>query len=168
MNTIQEIIVALEASGICKEGEVVKLAAEALQKHGFTAAQIADYIGQGMKNQKTQGAVGMAALGAVGAGAIAAASKAYGALKFHSNMSELRKDPEIAADEAKAISIANMVRRWAPSIAEDPNILKGTVKSLMKFPDSYLTYDIAGKLSDVQKRYADTHGLMSVIKERVL
>jgi len=65
-------------------------------------------------------------------------------------------------------SIANMVRRWAPSIAADPEIMKGTVKNLMKFPDSYLTYDVAKKLAEAEAQYAATHGILSLLKQRIL
>ena len=89
-------------------------------------------------------------------------------LNFNAAMKDLGKDPDIQADPKKAKSIANMVRRWAPSIAADSEVLKGTVKNMMKFPDSYLTFDIAKKLSEAEREYQATHGLLSLLRQRVI
>lgn len=112
-----------------------------------------------------------ASVAAIGIGAtlgLAGLVKGINALKFDQAVKAMGKDPDIQADPKKAAQIAKVVRRWAPSIAADPEILKGTVKNLMKFPDSYLTYDIAKKLSEAESEYQATHGLLSLLQKRIV
>lgn len=180
MTNVRELIQQLEACDGLEAGSIQKMAEEAVEKNAGSIAgrigayirnsPVAQYIHRGLTSPQASKAQGTAALATVGVAAatgIATLVKAYDEIKYHKAVAELRKDPQIADDLPKALSLAKMIKRWAPSIAADPQILGGTVKSLMKFPDSYLTYDIAAKLSDAQKRYADTHGIFSVIKERV-
>lgn len=124
------------------------------------------YVSEGIQQAKPK--AGVAAIGMGAALAAGGAVKLYNEVKFHGALEEMKKDPEVQADPARAVSMAKMVKRWAPSIAADPEILKGTVKNLMKFPDSYLTYDIASKLSQAEKQYQQTHGLLSLLKERLI
>lgn len=185
MTTLKEHIRHLEESGAVEPGRIQKLAASAFKMevgeralHPIEALKemvgikkpvlerMMGYVREGFEAAKPR--AGLAAAGAVAALGVAAATKAYNEIKFRSAYNELKGDAEVMADPEKAESIAKMIKRWAPSIAADPQILKGTVKSLLKFPDSYLTYDIAGKLSDAEKRYAATHGIFSILKERVL
>jgi len=182
---IKDIIRDLEASGAVEKGRIQKLAAAAFkleigQKavHPIEAVKelvgikkplherAMQYVQEGFEQAKPR--IGLAVAGAGAALGAAALVKAYNAMKFRSALSDLKKDPQVMEDTAKAESIAHMVQRWAPSIAADPQVLKGTVKNLMQFPDSYLTYDIAGKLSEAEKRYSATHGLFAALKERVL
>lgn len=128
------------------------------------------YLHEGVQKAKPAVAtrLGLAATGIVATLGIAGAVKAMNRLNFNAAMKDLGKDPDIQADPKKAKSIANMVRRWAPSIAADSEVLKGTVKNMMKFPDSYLTFDIAKKLSEAEREYQATHGLLSLLRQRVI
>lgn len=185
MSNLNEYIQQLEESGAVEKGRIQKLAAAALKlevgekaMHPLEAfkeligikkpigARALEYVQEGFQQAKPRVGFALAAAGA----ALGAAGtvKLINKVKFHSALNELKRDPEVQADPAKAESIAHMVYRWAPSIASDPQVLKGTVKNLMRFPDTYLTYDVAAKLSDAEKRYAATHGLYAALKERVL
>ena len=185
MSNLKEHIRQLEESGAAEPGRIQKLAAAALKleigeqaMHPLEAfkdmigikrpigQRVLEYVGEGLQQAKPR--VGFALAAAGTALAASGVVKLINKVKFNATLQEMHKDPEIQAEPAKAESIARMVERWAPSIAADPQVLKGTVKNLMRFPDSYLTYDIAGKLSDAEKRYASTHGLFAALKERVL
>jgi hypothetical protein len=184
MTPLKQHIRDLEESGAVEPGRIQKLAASAFKleigkwPHPLEALKemvgikkpimerVMGYVREGFEAAKPR--AGLAAAAAAAALGVAAATKLYNEVKFQAAISTFHGDPEIMADFDKAESIAHMVKRWAPSIAADPQILKGTVKSLMKFPDSYLTYDIAGKLSETEKRYSATHGIFSILKERVL
>ncbi len=124
------------------------------------------YVGEGIQQAKPK--AGLAAVGVLGAVGVSAIVKAYNEARFRGALEDMKKDPEIQAEPDRAESIAKMVKRWAPSVAADGDVLKGTVKSLMKFPDSYLTHDIAKKLSETEKEYAATHGLLSLLKQRLV
>lgn len=175
----------LEESGAVRPGEVEKLAEAAIkleigQKavHPLEALKemvgikkpfherFLGYVREGIHQAKPK--AGLAVIGIGAALGVGALVKAYNEAKFVSAMSELSKDPEIQVDPARAKSIAKMVKRWAPSIAADPEVLKGTVKNLMKFPDSYLTHDVARKLSETEKQYAGTHGLLALLTQRLV
>lgn len=129
-------------------------------------ARVMEYMSKGIQEAKPR--AGLAALGIGGALAAAAAVKLVNKVKFQSALSELEKDPDVQVDPARAKSLAAMVARWAPSIAADPEIMKGTVKNLMKFPDSYLTYDIAKKLSEAEKEHQATHGVLALLQKRIV
>jgi len=184
MSQVKEMIRLLEESGTVEPGRIQKLAAAALKleigeraMHPIEAVKemigikkpmherMLKYIAEGLEQAKPR--VGFALAGVGAATAAGLGIRAYNEIKFQSALKEMKKDPEVQADSEKAVSIAKMVRRWAPSIAADEQVLKGTVKNLMKFPDSYLTYDVASKLSDAEKRYSATHGLFALLKERV-
>lgn len=185
MSNLKETIRDLEASGAVQPGRIQKLAAAAFKleigekaMHPIEAVKelvgiqkplherALQYVSEGLEQAKPRIGFAMAGIGAaLGAAGIV---KAYNEIKFRGALKDLQADPEIQVDLAKAESIARMVKRWAPSIASDTQVLKGTVKNLMRFPDSYLTYDIAAKLSDAEKRYSSTHGLFAALKERVL
>ncbi len=185
MSTLKEHIQQLEESGAVEKGRIQKLAAAALKLEigekamhpleGFKemlgikkpiSERALEYVHEGFQQAKPRIGFALAAAGtALGAAGIV---KLINKVKFHSALENLKKDPEAQTDLAKAESIAKMIERWAPSIASDPQVLKGTVKSLMRFPDSYLTYDIAAKLSDAEKKYSGTHGVFAALKERVL
>jgi len=185
MSDVRECIRLLEESGRVEKGSVQKLAAAALRLEigeqavhpleaikelvGIkkpVATRIREYVMKGVEEAKPR--AGIAAIGLGGALAAGGAMKIWNELKFRGALTELKRDPEVQVEPDRAVSIANMVRRWAPSIAGDPEILKGTVKNLMKFPDSYLTYDIAKKLSEAEKEYAGTHGLLSLLRQRLV
>lgn len=184
MSNLNDVVRELEESGAVEKGRIGKLAAAAFKleigeeaMHPLEAVKelvglkkpmherVMKYIAQGLDQAKPR--VGFALAGATAALGAAGAVKIYNEVKFRSALADMKMDPEIQADSEKAMSIAHMVKRWAPSIASDPQVLKGTVKNLMRFPDSYLTYDIAAKLSEAEKRYASTHGLFAALKERV-
>lgn len=175
MTDIKSLVRQLEACNNLESGSIEKMALEAIEKNAgpFGNAikryfpETVAFFGKALSDDKTKAKAALVAVGIGATAAISTLAKAYSEVKYHQAIAELRKDPEIADDLPKALSLAKMVKRWAPAIAADPQILGGTVKSLMKFPDSYLTYDIAAKLSDAQKRYADTHGVFSVLRERV-
>jgi len=185
MSEAKQYIEMLEKSGVVEPGRIQKLAAAAFRMeigeravHPLEAVKelvgirkpiherVLQYIREGVEQAKPR--AGLATVGIAGALGIAALVKAFNEVKFQSALREMQKDPEVQADPARAKSIAGMVKRWAPSIAADPQILKGTVKNLMKFPDSYLTYDVAKKLSEAEGQYAATHGLLSLVRQRVL
>lgn len=176
MTNVHDLVRQLEACDNLEPGTIQKMALEAFEKNAgllgaigkaIVGSNVAQFILQGLAEEKTKSKASLVLAGIGAVAGISTLAKAYGEVKYRQALQELKKDPQIADDLPKAISIAQMVKRWAPAIAADPQILGGTVKSLMKFPDSYLTYDIAAKLSDAQKRYADTHGVFSVLKERV-
>jgi hypothetical protein len=185
MSEAGRYIAMLEKSGVVERGRIQKLAAAAFKLEiGEKAVRpleavkelvgikkpvherVLQYIQEGVEQAKPR--AGLAAVGIAGALGVAGLVKAFNEIKFRAAMADLSKDPEIQADPARAKSIAAMVKRWAPSVASDPQILKGTVKNLMKFPDSYLTYDVAKKLSEAEAQYAATHGLLSLVRQRVL
>jgi hypothetical protein len=184
MSTVKECVQQLEEAGVLEPGRVAKLAAASLKlEFGGRAVSAKDaikelfgvkkplgermmsYVSEGFQQAKPR--VGFALAGVAAASVAGLAVKAINEIKFRSALEGMKKDPEVQADHARAVSIAKMVRRWAPSIAADSEVLRGTVKNLMKFPDSYLTYDIASKLSDAEKRYAATHGLFALLQQRV-
>lgn len=185
MPDAKEYIRLLEESGSLEKGAAQKLAASALRleigekaMHPIEAIKelvgikkpvierMREYVMKGVEEAKPR--AGLAAVGLAGALGIGGLVKLWNEVKFRSAMADLNKDPEVQADPERAASIAGMVKRWAPAIAADAQILKGTVKNLMKFPDSYLTYDIAKKLSETEKEYAATHGLLSLLKQRLV
>ena len=185
MSEVKEYIRLLEESGSVEKGAVQKLAASALRLeigeqalHPIEAIKelvgikkpvlerMREYVAKGVEEAKPR--AGLAAVGLAGALGVGGLIKLWNEVKFRGAMADLNKDPEVQADPEKAKSIAEMVKRWAPSIAADPQVLRGTVKNLMKFPDSYLTYDIAKKLSETEKEYAATHGLLSLLKQRIV
>jgi len=185
MTDVRECIRLLEESGRIEKGAAQKLAAAALRLeigeqalHPMEAlkemigikkpmlSRIKEYVMRGVEEAKPK--AGLAAIGLAGALGVGGAVKLWNELKFRMALSDLKKDPEVQVEPERAVSIANMVKRWAPAIAADPEILKGTVKNLMKFPDSYLTYDIAKKLSEAEKEYAGTHGLLSLLRQRLV
>lgn len=174
MSETLEYIKQLAASGRVDLGRIQKLAEgagarfEAINPNLKKKIQsIGGYIGKGLDNPKTRGTVALTAVGAGAALGLAAISKAHDEIKFRAALMDLKKDPEIQSDPERAASIAKLVRRWAPSVAADAQVLKGTVKSLMKFPDSYLTHDVAKKLSETDQAYASTHGLWNVIERKL-
>jgi hypothetical protein len=174
MTNVRDLIRMLEACDGLEPGAIEKMAIEAIEKNagvfgfvGEAAKAFSGFISKGLGDPKTKAKAALVVAGIGAAAGLSTLARAYGEVKYRQALAELKKDPQVADDLPKAISIAQMVKRWAPAIAADPQILSGTVKSLMKFPDSYLTYDIAAKLSDAQKRYSDTHGVFSVLKERV-
>ncbi len=185
MSEAKKYVQMLEASGTVDPGRVQKLAAAAFkieigQKAVHPIEAIKELVGikkplheralryvqEGIELAKPK--VGLSAIGIGAAVGIASLVKAFNEIKFMGALEELKKDPEVQAEPARAESIANLVRRWAPSVAADPTVLAGTVKSLLKFPDSYLTHDIAKKLSETEKEYAATHGLISLLKQRIV
>jgi hypothetical protein len=185
VTTAAEYVRLLEESGAVRPGEIQKLAESAIrievdQKALHPIESIKEMIGikkpfhqralqylrEGIHQAKPK--AGLAALGIGAAVGVGALIKAYNEAKYQSALSDLKKDPEIQVDPERAKSIAKMVKRWAPSIAGDPEVLKGTVKNLMKFPDSYLTHDVARKLSETEKQYAGTHGLMALLTQRLV
>lgn len=185
MTSARECIRLLEESGRVEKGAIQKLAAAALRLeigekavHPIEAlkelvgikkpmiSRIGEYVMKGIEEAKPR--AGLAAVGLAGALGVGGALKLWNEAKYRLALADLKKDPEVQVEPDRAVSIANMVKRWAPSIAADPEILKGTVKNLMKFPDSYLTYDIAKKLSETEREYAGTHGLLSLLKQRLV
>lgn len=128
--------------------------------------RVLKYISEGIQQAKPK--AGLAAVGMGAALGVGALVKAYNEAKFVGALEDMKKDPEVQAEPERAESIARMIKRWAPSVAADADVLKGTVKNLMKFPDSYLTHDIAKKLSETEKEYAATHGLLSLLKQRLV
>lgn len=175
----------LEEAGAVEKGRVRKLAASALRLEigdkvvrpleaikEFVGIKkpvherVLAYIQEGIEQAKPK--AGLAAIGIGAALGTAALVRAYNEAKFRSSLEGLMNDPEAQAEPERAKSIAGMVKRWAPSIAADPEVLKGTVKNLLKFPDSYLTYDVAKKLSEAEAQYAATHGLLNLLKQRVI
>lgn len=168
MADIHELIAQLEACDGLEPGTIRKMAAAAIEKNavGFASKAMA-YVTEGLKEKSVRPKAALIAAGIGGALGLAALTSAYNEVKFQSALASLKKDPQAMDDLPKAVSLAHMVKRWAPSIAADPQILGGTVKSLMKFPDSYLTFDLAAKLSDAEKKYSATHGIFSILKERV-
>jgi hypothetical protein len=176
MANVRDLVRQLEACDNLEPGTIHRMALEAIEKnagilgsigHAIADSGVGKFLMEGLAEEKTKSKAALVLAGIGAVGGLSTLAKAYGEVKYRQALHELKKDPQIADDLPKAVSIAEMVKRWAPAIAADPQILSGTVKSLMKFPDSYLTYDIAAKLSDAQKRYADTHGVFSVLKERV-
>lgn len=185
MSQVKECIRLLEESGKVQPGAVQKLAAAALRLEIGEQAlrpieaikelvgikkpvleRVREYIAKGVEEAKPR--AGLAAIGLAGALGAGAVVKAWNEMKFQSSLEDLKKDPDVQAEPQRAEEIAQMVKRWAPSIAGDPQVLKGTVKNLLKFPDSYLTYDIAKKLSETEKEYAATHGLLSLLRQRIV
>ncbi len=185
MSDVKAYIAMLEQSGAVEPGRIQKLAASAFKLeigeralHPIEAIKelvgirkpiherMLQYVREGIEQAKPK--AGLAAIGIGGALAVAGLAKAYNEIKFMSALEDLGKDPEIQAEPERAESIARMVKRWAPSIASDPTILKGTVKSLLKFPDSYLTHDVAKKLAEAEAQYAATHGILSLLKQRIV
>ena len=182
MSEAMEYIRLLEETGRVKPGAIQKLAASAFQPTALEKVKelvgikrplhrrIAQYFGEGVSTAKGSAALRLGFLG-LGIGTtlgVAAAVSAHNKMKFNAALKSLLKDTDVQADPEKAKSIAKMVRRWAPSIAADTEVLKGTVKNLMKFPDSYLTFDVAKKLSEAEKEYQATHGLLSLLQKRIL
>lgn len=175
MNELDAHIDALERSGAALPGRIRKLAEEAV-KSAMAIRQPAStvpatskalgYIQQGIQMAKPKLGLATIGIGITAAGAALAAGASR--LKFNAAMDDLMKDPEVQADPERARSIAHMVRRWAPAIAADSMVLRGTVKSLLKFPDSYLTHDVAKKLSETEAQYAATHGILALLKQRIV
>lgn len=185
MTTAREYVELLAQAGAIDRGRVEKLAGAMFKmevgRRGTSPLdalkemvgikkpihqRVLGYIGEGIQLAKPK--AGLAAIGLGGALGVGALIKAYNEAKFVGALEDLKKDPEVQAEPDRAESIARMVKRWAPSVAADASILKGTVKNLMKFPDSYLTHEIAKKLSETEKEYAATHGLLSLLKQRLV
>lgn len=174
MSETLKYIEMLAASGRVDADRIQKLAEGAGSRISMInpalkqkAEAIGKYIGEGLKGSKQKGTIALTAVGVAAGLGLAAVSKIHDEINFRSALAELKKDPEIQAEPERAMSVAKLVRRWAPSVAADPQILKGTVKSLMKFPDSYLTHDVAKKLSETEKEYASTHGLLNIIQKKI-
>jgi len=185
MSDAKTYIAMLEKSGAVEPGRIQKLAASAFKLeigeralHPIEAVKelvgikkpvherLLQYVREGIEQAKPK--AGLAAIGIGAALGVAGLAKAFNEIKFQGALAELKKDPEIQAEPERAESIAKMVKRWAPAIAADETVLKGTVKSLLKFPDSYLTHDVAKKLSEAEAQYAATHGLLSLLKQRIV
>lgn len=189
MTDISEKIRDLEAKGIANPGEIEKMAASALKleigeraMHPVEALKemvgikkplhrrAVDYIREGITIAKPKAALKLLGVGTSAAIALGGLMgvKALQAKRIRDNMKSLQDDPEVQEDMAKAMAIAQVVKRWAPSVASDPDVLKGTVKNLMKFPDSYMTHDVAKKLTDTEKGYQAAHGVLGLIKRKIL
>lgn len=185
MGSVKEHIRQLEESGAVEPGRISKLAAAAFKleigeraMHPIEAVKemvgikkplherALQYVAEGIEQAKPR--AGLAVVGAGAALAVAGIVKTINNVRFNAALEDMKQDPDVQADMERAMSIAQMVRRWAPSIAADKSVLKGTVKNLLKFPDSYITYDIASKLSDAEKKFSATHGIFAALKERVL
>lgn len=185
MSEVAKYIAALEDAGVVEKGRIQKLAASAFRLeigdkalHPIEALKemvgirkplhkrMLEYVSEGIEQAKPK--AGLAAIGLGAALATALGVKAYNEFKFNNALKILKKDPEFMTDPARGESLAKVVRRYAPSLAADHEILKGTVKNLMKFPDSYVGHDLAKKLSEAEKEYAATHGLLSILKSRVI
>lgn len=112
---------------------------------------------------------GLAAAGVVGGGLVVAGKAEAARLRAqHKEIAkDLNRDPDIKADPQKAKRVYGVMTRYAPGIASDPVVAKATVKSLMTMPESYLTYDVAKKLTEAEKEYDLTHGILAKIKKIV-
>lgn len=170
MNPIVKSLKDLEALGTLRKGAADEVVNEIAQTMGVldkTANRgpkgIMDFVLGTLRDPASRfvaAGTGLATVGVAGA-----VQSSVMKSKHNEVARELKQDPDVKSDPKRAERIYGMMIRYAPGLASDPIVAKATVKSLMTMPESFLTYDVAKKLTEAEKEYDLTHGLLAKFKK---